>query len=229
MTMSGTLYVVATPIGNLQDITIRAVEVLRNVDFVVAENSARALKILNHFDIHKSILSINSYSEERKSKNITERIGRGESCALVTSAGTPCISDPGNIIVKRCHEMGLNVCAVPGPSAAVSAVSISGLFADHFVFFGFLPQKRSKVKKVLNELALVSYPVIFFESPRRVVKTLHIIHEEWGDREAVLFKEMTKMYEEVLRGSIEDLIARLGSQELRGEYTIIVAGREKKA
>lgn len=227
--MSGTLYVVATPIGNLQDITIRAIEVLRSVDFVVAESSSRALKILNHFDIHKSILSINSYNEDRKSKNITERIGRGESCALVTSAGTPCISDPGNIIVRRCHEMGLSVRVVPGPSAAVSAVSLSGLFADHFVFFGFLPQKRSKVKKILNELALLPYPVIFFESPRRVVKTLRIIHEEWGDREAVIFKEMTKMYEEVLRGSVEEMIARLDSQELRGEYTLIVAGREKKA
>ncbi|MDD5010098.1 MAG: 16S rRNA (cytidine(1402)-2'-O)-methyltransferase [Syntrophorhabdaceae bacterium] len=228
MTMNGILYVVGTPIGNLQDITIRAVEVLRDVNFVVAENSARALKILNHFDIHKSILSINSYSEDRKSRNITERIERGESCALITSAGTPCISDPGNIIVKRCYEKGLNVRVIPGPSAAVSAVSISGLFADRFVFFGFLPQKRSKVKKALNELALIPYPVIFFESPRRVMKTLHMLHEEWGNREAVLFKEMTKMYEEVLRGSIEELIARLDSQELRGEYTIIVAGREKK-
>jgi len=226
--MNGILYVVGTPIGNLQDITIRAVEVLRDVNFVVAENSARALKILNHFDIHKSILSINSYNEDRKSRNITERIERGESCALITSAGTPCISDPGNIIVKRCYEKGLNVRVIPGPSAAVSAVSISGLFADRFVFFGFLPQKRSKVKKALNELALIPYPVIFFESPRRVMKTLHMLHEEWGNREAVLFKEMTKMYEEVLRGSIEELIARLDSQELRGEYTIIVAGREKK-
>ncbi|HNS14380.1 MAG TPA: 16S rRNA (cytidine(1402)-2'-O)-methyltransferase [Syntrophorhabdaceae bacterium] len=229
MTTSGILYVVATPIGNLQDITIRAVEVLKDVNFVVAESSARALKILNHFGIHKSILTINSYSEERKSKNITERIGRGESCALITSAGTPCISDPGNIIVRRCYEQGLSVRVVPGPSAAVGAVSISGLFADHFVFFGFLPQKRSKVKKVLNELASVPYPAIFFESPRRVMKTLHLILEEWGNREAALFKEMTKMYEEVLRGSIEDLIERLGPQELKGEYTIIVAGREKKA
>jgi 16S rRNA (cytidine1402-2'-O)-methyltransferase len=228
MTMNGILYVVGTPIGNLQDITIRAVEIVRDVNFVVAENSARALKILNHFDIHKSILSINSYNEDRKSRNITERIERGESCALITSAGTPCISDPGNIIVKRCYEKGLNVRVIPGPSAAVSAVSISGLFADRFVFFGFLPQKRSKVKKALNELALIPYPVIFFESPRRVMKTLHMLHEEWGNREAVLFKEMTKMYEEVLRGSIEELIARLDSQELRGEYTIIVAGREKK-
>jgi len=229
MTTSNILYVVGTPIGNLQDITIRAVEVLRDVDFVVAESSARALKILNHFDIHKSILTINSYNEDRKSRNITERIERGESCALITSAGTPCISDPGNIIVKRCYEKGLNVRVIPGPSAAVSAVSISGLFADRFVFFGFLPQKRSKVKKALNELASVPYPVIFFESPRRVTKTLHMIHEEWGNREVVLFKEMTKMYEEVVRGSIEELIARLEPQELRGEYTIIVAGREKTA
>ena len=150
MTTSGILYVIATPIGNLQDITIRAVEVLKDVNFVVAESSARALKILNHFGIHKSILTINSYNEERKSKNITERIGRGESCALITSAGTPCISDPGNIIVRRCYEQGLSVRVIPGPSAAVSAVSISGLFADHFVFFGFLPQKRSKVKKRLR-------------------------------------------------------------------------------
>lgn len=229
MTESGILYVLATPIGNLKDITIRAVEVLRDADFVVAESSARALKLLNHLGIHKSILSINSYNEERKSMNIAERIGRGESCALITSAGTPCISDPGNIIVRRCHEKGLSVRAVPGPSAAVSAVSVSGLFADHFVFYGFLPQKRSKVKKVLDELASTHYPVVFFESPRRVVKTLHLILEEWGNREAALFKEMTKVYEDVLRGSIEDIIERLGSQELRGEYTLIVAGREKKA
>ena len=144
MTESGILYVLATPIGNLKDITIRAVEVLRDADFVVAESSARALKLLNHLGIHKSILSINSYNEERKSMNIAERIGRGESCALITSAGTPCISDPGNIIVRRCHEKGLSVRAVPGPSAAVSAVSVRGSSPTILYFTVFCRRKDRK-------------------------------------------------------------------------------------
>ena len=156
MDSNGILYVVATPIGNLKDITFRAVEVFREVDFVVAESSLRALKLLSHLEIRKPIVSVNSYNEERKAKGIVEQLRKGKKCALITSAGTPCISDPGNPIVRKCCEEGIEVKSVPGPSAVVGAVSISGLFADRFLFFGFLPQKRGKQKKILLELVCIT-------------------------------------------------------------------------
>lgn len=225
--MSGILYVVATPIGNLKDITDRAVEVLREADIVVAENLARALKLLNHLSIKKRIISINSYNEERKAQAIVEHLLKGRCCALISSAGTPCISDPGNTIVRKCHEAGVAVRAIPGPSAAVGAISISGLYADRFLFFGFLPQKKGKKRKILGDLLSLPYPIIFFESPRRLIETLNCIYEEFGNRYVVILKEMTKLHEEIFRGSVEALINQLSIKELKGEYTIIVHGKER--
>ncbi len=227
MDLSGILYVVATPIGNLKDITLRAVEVLGEVDFVVAENSTRALKLLNHLEIRKPIVSVNSYNEERKAKGIAEQLRKGRKCALITSAGTPCISDPGNFIVRKCYEKGVEVKVVPGPSAAVGAVSISGLFTDHFLFFGFLPQKKGKQKKILRDLFVLPYPVVFYESPRRVKGTLETIYEVFGNRQAVIFKEMTKFHEKVLRGTIEALLEAFPEDEIKGEFTIIIEGKVK--
>jgi 16S rRNA (cytidine1402-2'-O)-methyltransferase len=227
MDSDGILYVVATPIGNLKDITLRAIEILREVDFVVAESSARAMKLFNHFEIKKSIVSINSYNEERKAKGIAEQLRRGKTCALITGAGTPCISDPGNFIVRACYEMGVAVKAVPGPSAAVSAVSISGLFAAHFMFFGFLPLKKGKQKKILREFAVLPYPIVFYESPRRIAETLKTIYEVFGNRQAVVLKEITKVYESVLRGELEELIRDFPEGEIKGEFVIIVEGKAK--
>jgi 16S rRNA (cytidine1402-2'-O)-methyltransferase len=227
MDSNGILYVVATPIGNLKDITFRAVEVFREVDFVVAESSLRALKLLSYLEIRKPIISVNSYNEERKAKGITEQLRKGKKCALITSAGTPCISDPGNPLVRKCYEEGIEVKSVPGPSAAVGAVSISGLFADRFLFFGFLPQKKGKQKKILLEISTLPYPIIFYESPRRLKGTLENICEVFGNRQAVIVKEMTKVHEKVYRGQIQELLETFPEDEIKGEFTVIVDGKGK--
>jgi 16S rRNA (cytidine1402-2'-O)-methyltransferase len=227
--MTGILYVVATPIGNLKDITLRAVEVLGEVDFVVAESRERALKLLSHLNIRKPITTINTYSEENKAKSIIDQLRKGKKAALITAAGTPCISDPGDKVVRKSYEAGIEVQAVPGPSAAIAALSISGLSPDRFVFYGFLPQKKGKKKKVLAELLSGPYPVVLFESPRRVVETLTVIQEEAGERMVVIYREMTKLYEEVIRGSVSEVRETVSGAETRGEYTLIVEGKRRTA
>ena len=158
--MAGLLYVVATPIGNLKDITLRAAEVLREVDFVVAEDRQKALKLLSHLDIRKPIITINSYNEERRASAIVGRLGSGKKAALITAAGTPCISDPGDMVVREACEAGIGVLAVPGPSAALAALSVSGLSPARFLFYGFLPQKKGKKRKTLRELLSGLFPVV---------------------------------------------------------------------
>lgn len=223
--MKGTLFVVATPIGNLKDITLRAIETLQGVDFIVAENRAHSLKLLSRLGISKHIIGINSYNEERKTKEITGFLRQGKDCALLTSAGTPCISDPGAKLVRACHESGIDVRAVPGPTAPVSALSVSGLFADKFLFYGFLPQKKGKKIKVIKELSLLPYPVVFFESPRRLIETLKCIKDASGERFVVVLKEMTKIYEGITRGNISEVIEHFEQQDIKGEYVIIVDGK----
>lgn len=228
MGLEGILYVVATPIGNLQDITLRAIDVLKEVDLVVAESTARALKLFNHFGIKKPITNINSYNEERKSASIARSLKGGKSVALITSAGTPCISDPGSILVRKCADEGIEVCAVPGASAAVGLVSVSGLFADRFTFYGFLPLKKGKRKKALEELSSFPYPIVFYESPRRIDETLRYVLDIMGDRMVVIVKEMTKVYEKTYRGRVSEVIEILSLEEKKGEYAFIVAGCDKR-
>ncbi len=227
--MLGTLYVVATPIGNLKDITLRAIEVLQEVDFVVAEDRQKALKLLSHLDIRKPLVTINSYNEERQSRGIVGRLLEGKKAALITAAGTPCISDPGDIVVKAASEADVDIIPVPGPSAALAAVSISGLSPARFLFYGFLPQKKGKKKKVLREILSGPFPVVLFESPRRIAETLGVIKEEAPERRIVLCRELTKMYEEIVRGPIEEVMEKATEDETRGEYTIIVEGKGKQA
>ncbi len=224
--MKGTLYVIATPIGNLKDITLRAVEILQEADLVVAENRERAIKLMNHLQIRKPIVTINAYNESRKARSIAQQVKYGKQCALISGAGTPCISDPGNAVVRACHDLGVEVRAVPGPSAVIAALSISGLFPDRFLFYGFLPQKGGKKRKLLHELLAQPFPVVFYESPRRLAETIRDIGEICAQREIVLVKEMTKMYEELLRGRAEDILSRI-PEDVKGEYTIIVAGQRQ--
>jgi 16S rRNA (cytidine1402-2'-O)-methyltransferase len=225
--MSGVLYVVATPIGNLKDITLRAIEVLNDCDVVVAESRERALKLLSHLSIHKPIITINSFNEERKAHSIARQIASGKICALISGAGTPCISDPGGFVVRACYDEGIDVKAIPGPSAAAGAISISGLFTDRFLFYGFLPQRQGKKRKVLRELSSFPYPIIFYESPRKILETLQCMAGELGNRKAVVIKEMTKLYEKVTRGTMEELIIELSDNDPRGEYLVIVDGAGK--
>jgi 16S rRNA (cytidine1402-2'-O)-methyltransferase len=223
----GLLYVVSTPIGNLGDITLRAIEALREVDLVIAENRERALKLLSYLEIRKPIITINAYNEGRKAKTIVEELLIGKSAALISGAGAPCISDPGNMVVRTAYDMGVQVTAIPGPSAVISALSVSGLWPDRFVFYGFLPQKRGKRRKVLAELLSRPLSLVFFESPRRLAETLNDIAETAPDREVALLKEMTKVHEELTRGLAKELCDALPA-DVKGEYTIVVAGEHRK-
>ncbi len=223
----GVLYVVGTPIGNLKDITLRAIEVLQEVDFVVAESRERALKLLSHLDIRKPITTINSYNERSRARGVVDQLAAGKSAALITAAGTPCISDPGDIVVRRSLEAGIRVEAIPGPSAAIAALSVSGLSPDRFLFYGFLPLKRGKKKKVLREALDGPHALVVYESPRRIIETLEIIREEAGDRMVAVYREMTKLHEEVMRGPVGEIIEIIRMGETRGEYTVVVEGKRK--
>jgi 16S rRNA (cytidine1402-2'-O)-methyltransferase len=227
MSLQGILYVIATPIGNLGDITFRAVEILKEADIVVAESTSRAMKLFGHYGIKKKIVTVSSYNEDRRSVSLIKSLKAGMNIALITSAGTPCISDPGNILVNRCVEAGIDVYPIPGPSAVASLVSISGLFADRFLFYGFLPLKKGKRKKILQELCEFPFPMVFYESPRRIEETLGFILDILGDRKIVVVKEMTKLFERTYRGSVREVIDLIAADEKLGEYAFIVAGKGK--
>ena len=227
--MPGILYVVGTPIGNLKDITQRAIEVLTEVDFVVAESRERALKLLSHLEIKKPITTINTYSEESRTRSIVDQLKRGKGAALITAAGTPCISDPGDKLVRGCLDAGIDVRAIPGPSAAIAALSTCGLSPDRFIFYGFLPLKKGKKRKILAEILTGPYAVVLFESPRRVQETLTLISELGEERMVAVYREMTKLHEETIRGPAGEVATTVCDREGRGEYTIIVEGKRKQA
>lgn len=227
MGLQGILYVIATPIGNLGDITFRAIDILKEADIVVAESTARAMKLFTHYGIKKTIVTISSYNEERRAASLVRSLKGGKNIALITSAGTPCISDPGSILVNKCVEENIEVCPIPGASAVTSLVSISGLFADRFLFYGFLPLKKGKRKKALQELASLPYPIVFYESPRRIEETLGFVLDIMGDRKIAVVKEMTKVFETTYRGTVNEVIDSLSADEKLGEYAFIVVGHEK--
>lgn len=220
--MKGRLYVVATPIGNLKDLTLRAIEILQESDLVIAENRDRAMKLLAHLNLKKPIVTINTYSEEKRARGVVTRMEKGDVCALISAAGTPCISDPGKIIVQKAYEAGIEVLAAPGPSSVIAALCISGVPSDKFLFYGFLPLKTGKRRTILRNVGALPYPVVFLESPRRMKDLLRVILEELGNRFIVVAKEMTKLHETVMRGPVEELMEDFAS-EVKGEYTIVVA------
>jgi 16S rRNA (cytidine1402-2'-O)-methyltransferase len=223
--MKGRLYVVATPIGNLKDLTLRAIEILQESDLIVAENRPRAQKLLAHLGIKKPIVTINTYSEEKRAKGVVARMEKGDVCALISAAGTPCISDPGKVVVQRSYEAGIDVLTVPGPCSPIAALAISGVPSDKFLFYGFLPLKTGKRRAVLRDVGMGPYPVVFLESPRRVRALLQLVSEELGNRFVVVAKEMTKLYEEVLRGPVQELVEDF-SGDVKGEYTVIIASAD---
>lgn len=219
--MSGTLYVVASPIGNLGDITFRAVEVLKACDLIVAEDTRRSRILLEHYGIRKPAISANKFSEIRKASSIVAEIASGKSVALLTDAGTPAISDPGALIVEAARRAGVNVVPIPGASAVTALASVSGVNSDRLVFEGFLPKRRSKLRNRLRALKKMAIPFVIFESPYRVVKTFAHLEEFFGaDHEIVVGREMTKQFEEVILLKIAD--AKLRFAEKPGEYTILV-------
>jgi 16S rRNA (cytidine1402-2'-O)-methyltransferase len=223
------LYVVATPIGNLQDLTARAREVLAACDGVVAEDTRYSGQLLKHLRIEKKpFYSLPAYDEASRAEAIVQRLARGESLALVTDAGTPAVSDPGAVLVQRAVEQGIPVVAIPGPSAAIAAVSVSGFAQPRFHFAGFLPRKAHARSDLLGELRTLRAQLVFYESPHRLGATLGELRAALGDRAALVARELTKVHEELARGTLSELAARFAG-EVRGEIVIVVQGAPAKA
>lgn len=221
------LYLVPTPIGNLEDITLRALTVLKSVDFVLTEDTRKSGFLLKHFEISKPLVSYHKFNEHKVLQSFTNRIEQGETAALITDAGTPCISDPGFLLLRACIEQGIEVECLPGATAFVPALVNSGLPNDRFIFEGFLPKKKGR-KKRLQELSKETRTIILYESPYRLVKCLQQLAEVLGtDRKASVSRELTKMHEENVRGSLAELIAYFSAKTVKGELVICVAGSEK--
>ncbi|QLE57641.1 16S rRNA (cytidine(1402)-2'-O)-methyltransferase [Nostoc sp. TCL26-01] len=220
-----TLYIVGTPIGNLEDITFRAVRILQTVDLIAAEDTRHTGKLLQHLQIKTPQISYHEHNRTSRIPELLENLQTGKAIALVSDAGMPGISDPGYELVKACVEAGLTVVPIPGASAAITALSAAGLPTDRFVFEGFLPAKSQQRREYLEFLQTESRTLIFYESPHRLRETLQDLAQVWGsDRQIVLARELTKLYEEFWRGNIAEAIAHYQQREPQGEYTIIVAG-----
>jgi len=220
---SGTLYLVATPIGNLEDITLRALRVLRECDVVVAEDTRHSGQLLRHFQIRKPLLSCFQFNEARRSEQILDRLRQGAKVALVTDAGSPGISDPGQRVVRAVLDAGFPVQPVPGPCALVAALTASGLPTDEFHFVGFLPHKSGQRRRELDRLQTVPGTLVLYESPYRVERLLDELAEVFPERGVVLARELTKKFEEFLRGTPGELRARTKTRPLRGEFVVLVA------
>lgn len=221
----GTLYVVGTPIGNLEDITFRAVRILQTVDLIAAEDTRHTGKLLQHFQVKTPQTSYHEHNSTSRIPELLEQLVNGKAIALVSDAGMPGISDPGYELVKACVEVGITVVAIPGASAAITALSASGLPTDRFIFEGFLPAKSQQRREHLESLQAEPRTLIFYESPHRLRDTLQDLGEVWGsDRQIVMARELTKLYEEFWRGTIADAIAYYNQREPQGEYTLVLAG-----
>jgi 16S rRNA (cytidine1402-2'-O)-methyltransferase len=218
----GTLYVVATPLGNLEDITLRALRVLKEVALVACEDTRRTRILLTHFGIHVPVTSYFEHNKLRKGARLLKTIEDGKSVALVTDAGTPGISDPGFLLVRQAREAGIAVVPVPGPSAVAAALSVAGLPADRFVFEGFLPVKPGRRLHRLQALRELETTVVCYESPHRILGTLEAIARVFAEREIVVAREMTKQFEEIVRGPAEVLRERFAASPVRGEFTLII-------
>jgi 16S rRNA (cytidine1402-2'-O)-methyltransferase len=225
----GVLYVVSTPIGNLEDITFRAVRVLKKVRLIAAEDTRRAKILLAAYDIHTPITSLHDWNEARKGAALISRIHDGFDVAYVSDAGTPLVSDPGYLLVRKAIEAGIKVVPVPGVSAVTAAMSVAGLPSDRFSFSGFLPAKESQRRHFLDLLRNMEETLIFFESPRRLLSSLKNIEEILGDREIVITRELTKLFEEIYRGKVSEIRTALKDMNIRGEITLLIAGRKKVA
>jgi 16S rRNA (cytidine1402-2'-O)-methyltransferase len=225
----GTLYLVATPIGNLEDITLRALRTLKECDLVAAEDTRHSGQLLKHFGISKPMVSYFQFNEARRSEEILERLRRGERVALVTDAGSPGISDPGERVVKAALHAGFRVEAVPGPCALVAGLTSSGLPTDTFYFAGFLPHKSGQRRRRLEELKELRATLVFYESPFRIQKLLGELHEVLPGRPVVLARELTKKFEEHLQGSPAELLERLKQRSIKGEFVVLVRGKGEEA
>lgn len=223
--MSATLYVVGTPIGNLEDMSVRAVRTLQQVDFIAAEDTRVSLKLLNHFEIKKPMVSYHEHNAREVGPQIIRRLQNGESCAIVTDAGMPCISDPGEDLVRLCAENGIDTKVIPGPSAAVSALALSGLDTGKFVFEGFLQPQANARRERLEELKLERRTIIFYEAPHKLCATLRDLAAAFGEeRRLSLSRELTKLHEQTLRMTLGEAMRYFDENAPRGEFVLIVEG-----
>lgn len=220
----GTLFVVSTPIGNLEDITLRALRILKEADLVAAEDTRHTQRLLARHGLHATLTSYHDFNKETKAPVLVSRLLAGASVALVCDAGTPAISDPGYFLINRCIDAGVPVVPIPGPSAVIAALAASGLPTDRFYFEGFLPKPSGRLAKRLALLRDYPATIVLLESPHRILKTLQAVYQAWGDRPAVIARELTKVHEEVLRGPLSALIAELERRPRRGEMTVLIGG-----
>jgi 16S rRNA (cytidine1402-2'-O)-methyltransferase len=226
--MSGKLFVVGTPIGNLGDLSPRAVETLEGVDFIAAEDTRVTLKLLNHFDIKKEMISYFEHNKRERGEIIISRILQGENCAIVTDAGMPAISDPGEDLVYLCHENGIKVEAVPGPTAFATALAISGMNTGRFTFEGFLSVAKKSRREHLESLKNEERTMVFYEAPHKLLAALEDFYKAFGNRNIALVREITKIHEEVIRTSLEDAIKKYTEDKPKGEFVVIIEGKQKK-
>ena len=223
--MNGKLYLVATPIGNLEDITLRALRIIKEVDFIAAEDTRNTLKLLNHFEIKKPLISNHRHNEEDRENSLIEKLKDGKNIAVVSDAGTPGISDPGEVIAKRAIEENIEVIPIPGACAAINALIASGLNTKEFVFFGFLPLNKKLRKEKLEEIKNENKTIIIYEAPHKIKDSLNDLKNVVGDRKIVLARELTKIHEEFIRGNIDEIIEK--SENLKGEMILLIEGNNE--
>lgn len=223
--MAGKLFLCATPIGNLDDISYRVLDTLRNVDMIAAEDTRNSIKLLNHFEIKTAMTSYHEYNKVEKADYLIGVMQEGKDIALITDAGTPAISDPGEVLVQKCQEAGIVVTSLPGPAACITALTLSGLSTRRFCFEGFLPADKKDKKDILDDLRNESRTIILYEAPHHLVRTLTELHETLGNRRVTLCRELTKKFETILPTTLEDALVMYETEEPRGEYVLVIEGK----
>ena len=228
MDKSGILYICATPIGNLQDMTYRVTDTLREVDLIAAEDTRNSLKLLNAYDIDTPMTSYHEHNKYEKAEKLIEILREGRNVALISDAGTPAISDPGEVLVRRCHEEGITVTSLPGACACITALTLSGLSTRRFVFEGFLPYDKKEKTEVLEALKDETRTIVMYEAPHHLIRTLKSLRETLGDRRISLCRELTKKFENVTRTTLDEALAGYEIEEPRGEYVLVIEGRHRE-
>lgn len=223
----GTLYVVATPIGNLEDITFRAVRILKEADLIICEDSSHSLRLLNHLGIKKRLITYNDHSSEKERNQIIDQLLLGKKLALISDAGTPLISDPGFKLVSKLHELNIPITPIPGASSVIAALSVSGIPTDKFLFLGFLPNNNRKSEAILNSYKDLNASLVLFESPKRVSALLVVALKVLGNRKVCLVRELTKIHEEIVYDNISELTKRFEDQQVKGEIVILIEGNKE--
>lgn len=224
--MQGKLYLCATPIGNLEDITLRVLRVLKEADLIAAEDTRNSIKLLNHFEIHTPMTSYHEYNKYEKARELVRQMRQGKNVALITDAGTPGISDPGEELVRMCWEEGIEVTSLPGASASITALTLSGLSTRRFVFEAFLPSDKKEKQKILEELSGETRTLIIYEAPHHLKRTLKELHQALGNRNMTLCRELTKKHESVFRTDLEQAIRYYEAEEPRGECVLVIEGKK---